>query len=693
MFEQTFKNIDDILHKDAGCGSELDYVEQTSWILFLKYLDDLEKDRATAAELTGKTYTPIIDIEYQWTVWAAPKGTDRKIDHHNALTGDDLLEFVNGKLFPYLKKFKLSAESADTIEYKIGEIFSELKNRIQSGYNLREVINLIDELRFRTHVEKHEMSHLYEGKIQNMGNAGRNGGEYYTARPLIRTIVKVVNPQIGNSVYDGAGGSMGFLCEAFDYMKHLKGKVENLTTKDIETLQKHTFYGKEKKGLAYIIGIMNMIFHGIEAPNIIHTNTLAENLADIQEKDRYDVVLANPPFGGKERAEVQQNFPIKTGETASLFLQHFIKILKAGGKAGVVIKNTFLGNTDNATVSLRKSLLESCDLHTVLLLPTGAFSGASIQTVVLFFEKGSSTKKIWYYQLNLSRSLGKSNALNENDLEDFLNLQKDKVDSENSWSVKFADIDKSTFDLSPVNPNKKDLEYRKTEDILKELENDSLDILHSINELNNSISNQSKGWESKNLRDVAEYFNGLTYSPKNVSSEGIIVLRSSNIQNDELDFSDIVRVNANVKEKLIVREGDILMCSRNGSKRLVGKTATITELNEQMTFGTFMMIIRSQYNPYLAWYFKTNKFRKQISGGENTMINQITRYMLDDVTLPFPPLADFNDVVQKLDFLFAETKKLETVYEKKMNLLTEFKSSALHKAISFEIKTEKASAI
>ena len=436
MFEQTFKNIDDILHKDAGCGSELDYVEQTSWILFLKYLDDLEKDRATAAELTGKTYTPIIDKDYQWTVWAMPKGKDGKLDHHNALTGDDLTDFVNNKLFPYLKKFKLSAESADTIEYKIGEIFSELKNRIQSGYNLREVINRIDELRFRTHAEKHEMSHLYEDKIKNMGNAGRNGGEYYTPRPLITTIVKVVAPKIGDKIYDGAVGSAGFLCEAFDYLKNSK----SLSTKETEILQKRTFYGKEKKSLAYIIGIMNMILHGVEAPNIIHTNTLAENLADIQEKDRYDVVLANPPFGGKERAEVQQNFPIKTGETASLFLQHFIKILKAGGKAGVVIKNTFLSNTDNATVAIRKTLLENCNLHTVLDLPGGTFTGAGVKTVVLFFEKGKATQKVWFYQLNLDRNLGKTNPLNENDLAEFVELQKTFADSENSWTVNVADI-------------------------------------------------------------------------------------------------------------------------------------------------------------------------------------------------------------------------------------------------------------
>ena len=242
MFEQTFKNVDDILHKDAGCGSELDYVEQTSWVLFLKYLDDLEEDKKNEALLTGKNYLPIIAHEYKWNTWAAPKGNDGKIDHHTALTGDDLADFVNNQLFNYLKKFKASAESADTIEYKIGEIFSELKNRIQSGYNLREVINRIDELRFRTHAEKHEMSHLYEDKIKNMGNAGRNGGEYYTPRPLIKTIVKVVNPQIGEKVYDGAVGSAGFLCEAFDYMRSAK----NLSTTDIETLQKNTFYGKCK---------------------------------------------------------------------------------------------------------------------------------------------------------------------------------------------------------------------------------------------------------------------------------------------------------------------------------------------------------------------------------------------------------------------------------------------------------------
>ncbi len=483
MFEQTFKNIDDILHKDAGCSSELDYVEQTSWILFLKYLDDLEKDRETSAKLTAKTYNSIITPEFKWSKWAMPKIKDGKLDHHKAMTGDDLKDFVDLKLFPYLRKFKTSATSPDTIEYKIGEIFSELKNKIQSGYNLREVINRIDELRFRTQSEKHEMSHLYEDKIKNMGNAGRNGGEYYTVRPLIRTIVKIIDPRIGETIYDGAGGSMGFLCEAFVYMRGSK----QLTSKDTVTLQKKTFYGKEKKALAYVIGIMNMILHGIEAPNIIHTNTLAENLDDIQEKDRYDIVLANPPFGGKERAEVQQNFPIKTGETAFLFLQHFIKILKAGGRAGIVIKNTFLSNSDNASISLRKLLLESCNLHSILDLPGGVFAGAGVKTVVLFFEKGASTRKVWYYQLNPGRNLGKTNPLNENDLAEFVKLQKTFANSDNSWTVNIKDIDQKTFDLSVKNPNKKEeAALRQPKVILKEmkaLDNESAEILESIKQL------------------------------------------------------------------------------------------------------------------------------------------------------------------------------------------------------------------
>jgi len=436
------------LRKDAGSTSELDYTEQTSWLLFLKYLDSLEQDKATEAALHGQDYAYIVAEPYQWARWAAPKGSDGKIDYNRAMTGDDLREFVDGELFPYLRGFRQRASGPNTIEYKIGEIFAEIKNRFQSGNNLRDVIDIIDGLRFRSQIEKHELSYLYEAKIRNMGNAGRNGGEYYTPRPLIRAVINVVDPTIGERIYDGAVGSAGFLCEAFEYMS----AKTSLTTNDLDTLQSRTFFGKEKKSLAYVIGIMNMILHGIEAPNILHTNTLSQNLDDIQEKDRYDVVLANPPFGGGERKEVQQNFPIKTGETAYLFLQHFIRVIRAGGRAGIVIKNTFLSNADNASISLRKLLLQSCNLHTVLELPTGAFSGAGVKTVVLFFQKGVPTRKVWYYQLQPGRNMGKTNPLNDDDLAEFVQFQRTFETSSRSWSVDVGAVDPSTWDLSVQNP-------------------------------------------------------------------------------------------------------------------------------------------------------------------------------------------------------------------------------------------------
>lgn len=483
-FEQTFKNIDDLLYKDSGADSEIDYIEQTSWVLFLKYLDSFDQNRADEAELEGRTYTPILEENYRWQKWAAPKNEKGELDIHKVKTGPDLVKFVEFELFPYLGGFKEKhIDNPKTIEYKIGEIFSELSNKIKSGYNLREILDYIDELPLGSSKDKHELSHLYETKIKNMGNAGRNGGQYYTPRPLIRAMIKVTDPKMGETIYDAACGSAGFLCEAYDYLYERMDK----TTANLKKLQEQTLYGKEKKNLAYIIGTMNMILHGIEAPNIVHTNTLGESIRTIQEKDRYNVILANPPFGGKERSEVQQNFDIKTGETAFLFMQHFIKSLKAGGRAAIVIKNTFLSNTDNASVALRQYLLESCNLHTVLDMPQGTFLGAGVKTVVLFFTKGEPTKNIWYYQLEAGRSLGKTNPLNDKDLEEFVRLSLSKPETEKSWNVILNESEGSQYDLSVKNPNKPE-EAPLREPVLileemQELDSETADILQSLNEL------------------------------------------------------------------------------------------------------------------------------------------------------------------------------------------------------------------
>jgi type I restriction enzyme M protein len=403
------------------------------------------------------------------------------------------MDFVDGQLFPYLKSFKQRADNANTIEYKIGEIFSEIKNKIQSGYSLRDALEKVDQLRFRSQDEKHELSHLYEVKIKNMGNAGRNGGEYYTPRPLIRAMVDIIQPKIGETIYDGAAGSAGFLCEAYDYLRQGGRDKIKLSTSDLEILQNDTFYAKEKKSLAYVIAIMNMILHGIEAPNVLHTNTLSENLQDIQPSNQHDIVLANPPFGGKERKEVQENFPIQTGETAFLFLQHFIKMLKPGGRAAIVIKNTFLSNTDNAAIALRKELLENCNLHTVLDCPGGTFLGAGVKTVVLFFTKGEPTLNTWFYELNVGRNMGKTNPLNDKDLAEFVELQKvavtnaNKGETDKSWSLAISDIDESTYDLSVKNPNVEEAaplrEPKMIIDDIIALDKESETILAKIQEL------------------------------------------------------------------------------------------------------------------------------------------------------------------------------------------------------------------
>lgn len=447
MYENAFNSIERDLRAEEGIGNELDYVEQTSWVLFLKYLHDLETERRDRAELDGTEYKPIIEGEFRWDRWAAPK-KNGEFDHNAAKIGDDLIAFVDQELFPHLGSFRQSAASPQTIEYKIGEVFTELRNKFRSGYILRDVLEIVDGLSFNTQAQRHELSQLYETRIKRMGNAGRNGGEYYTPRSLIRAMVKVTDPKIGETIYDGAVGSAGFLCEAFEYMRS-----DNLSASQWETLQRDTFFGQEKKSLAYIIGIMNMVLHGIEAPNILHSNTLNENVMDIQEKDRHDIILANPPFGGGERREVQQNFPIPTGETAYLFLQHFIRKLRAGGRAAVVIKNTFLSNTDNASVALRKELLESCNLHTILDCPSGTFQGAGVKTVVLFFEKGAPTRNIWFYQLDPGRNMGKTNPLNDDDLAEFVELQKTKADGPKSWTIARSDLDEDTLDLSVKNPN------------------------------------------------------------------------------------------------------------------------------------------------------------------------------------------------------------------------------------------------
>ena len=465
---QSFKQIDDILRRDDGLATALDYIEQTSWVLFLKYFAETEAIDAERAELAGKKHSFILDEKFRWSNWALPRTVSGEVDHDKKLLGDDLIDFVNQELFPYLKSLRDSSDDQLSMRYKVGEIFGDITNRVRDGYNLREIIEIVDELSFRSADEQHEMSELYEGHIQQMGNAGRNGGEYYTPRSLIRAMIAVLDPKVGETIYDPACGSGGFLVEAY---KYLLEKTDNPSTEDMEFLQTKTLMGKEKKGLPFIIANMHMIFNGIKSPNIVRTNTLSKNIMEIQEKNRVDIVIANPPFGGKENESVQMNFPIKTSASENMFMQYFIKNLKQGGRAAIIIKNTFLTNDDNATKALRQELLTECNLHTVLDMPKGTFLGAGVKTVVLFFNKGEATKDIWYYQLDPGRNLGKTNPLNIKHFKEFLDIYTEKKESENSWTIKHEDLDQENYDLAVQNPNKvEEVDNRTPQEIIAEIE-------------------------------------------------------------------------------------------------------------------------------------------------------------------------------------------------------------------------------
>lgn len=468
--QQKIDRITDILRRDDGISGAMHYTEQTSWVLFLKFLDDYESDKEDEAVLSGKDYQPVLDDEHRWASWACPKTPEGKLDLARAKTGDDLTDYVNNQLFTYLKGFaSAAATGADpkSFTYKIGAIFQYLDNKVASGHTLREVLDIVDSLNFQSESDLFELSLVYEGLLQNMGDAGGYAGEFYTPRPVVRAMVQAIDPKPGETIYDAAAGSCGFLVEAFE---HLKSKKNQLSTEQWDFIQRDTFFGYEKTSLAYVMGMMNMILHGIESPNLFRGNTLTQNIRDIQEKDRYDIILANPPFGGKEKDQIQQNFPIKANATELLFLQHFMKTLKSGGKAAIVVPEGVLFQTNSAFKQVKQELLENFNLHTILSLPAGVFLPYSgVKTNVLFFERSGGTSDVWYYECEPEQKLTKNKPITDDHLKEFVELYNSRKTTERSWTVSASKLAED-YDLSAKNPAKqKDAEHLAPSDILKQI--------------------------------------------------------------------------------------------------------------------------------------------------------------------------------------------------------------------------------
>jgi len=471
----------DIMRRDDGTSGVLEYMEQLSWLIFLKVFEDVEKRFEAEAEFAGKSYQPIIEPKYRWSSWA------RK-DWRSGKSGEKhpLIKFIDDGLFPYLRKLSGTPERE-----RIATIFREISgNRMKSAYNLRDVIAIIDKIDFNDVEDSHVISQVYEELLLKLGKEHGIAGEFYTPRPIVRLMVKMVNPRIGETVFDPFCGSCGFLVESYKLMMGSK----DMTVEDYETLQKETFYAQEKKPLPYLIGNMNCILHGLLTPNIVRKNTLSDNIRNIPESRRFDVIMTNPPFGGKENKQIQQNFPIQSQATELLALQYVMKTLKRNGRCGIVLPEGVLFRGD-AFAKVKRELLESFNLHTIISLPSGAFanvtaSGQGPKTNLLFFDRTGKTKEIWYYDFAgysedvLHKKYSKANPIEDDDLKDCYKKWKKREISRYSWIVSVEDIIKRDYDLTARNPNRKEETISKSPEELVvsalEKERQILEILEEI---------------------------------------------------------------------------------------------------------------------------------------------------------------------------------------------------------------------
>ncbi|MDQ6894202.1 MAG: type I restriction-modification system subunit M [Acidobacteriota bacterium] len=488
------KSICDVMRR-SNCAGALQYVPELTWILFLRILDEMESREAEHAEAVGSDFRPSLETPYRWRDWAAPDGTKR-IELQNGSLGA-LFGFVNGELLPYLKRLETRPGAAPR-QKVISEIMSGVeRTRIDTERNFLDVVGKVHEISSAavdpTHV--FTLSQVYEGLLLKMGEKGNDGGQFFTPREVIRAIVRTVAPRVGETVYDPACGTGGFLAQSYEFMR--SGLGTSATADQIETLKHRTFFGREKENLIYPIALANLILHGIDQPNLWHGNTLTgqETYGGLFETAPalFDVVMMNPPFGGKEGKEAQTRFAYKTGATQVLFLQHVIDSMKPEGRCGMVIDEGVLFRTnETAFVQTKRKLLDDCDLWCILSLPPGVFvsAGAGVKTNLLFFTRGGPTEKIWYYDLS-DVKVGKKSPLTIDRFDDFFRLLPSRADSERSWTVGRAQIEEKKYDLKAVNPNAKgDEDSRTPEELLDIIEAKGQEVAEAIATLRAALTRE-----------------------------------------------------------------------------------------------------------------------------------------------------------------------------------------------------------
>ncbi len=466
------KSICDIMRR-SNCAGALQYVPELTWILFLRILDERELQEKEEAEAVSADFSPSLESPYRWQDWAAPGGAKRRLLQNSTLNA--FLSFVNGELIPYLKGLR-DKPGATSRQKVISEIMSSIEHvRIDTERNLLDVLDKVHTISNsgvdQTHVFL--LSQVYEGLLLKMGEKNNDGGQFFTPREVIRAIVSAINPQVDETIYDPACGTGGFLAQSYEYVTSNLGR--EATADQIETLKQRAFYGKEKENMIYPIALANLILHGIDQPNIWHGNTLTsgETYGGLFQgaPALFDVVLTNPPFGGKEGKDAQTRFAYKTGSTQVLFLQHVVDSLKRGGRCGMVIDEGVLFRTnETAFVQTKRKLLDECDLWCIVSLPAGTFSqaGGGVKANLLFFTKGKPTETIWYYDLS-GIKVGKKTPLTIAHFEEFLKLLPRRSDSELSWTVNREDIEAKNYDIKAVNPNRKDTEDTRTPEELLDI--------------------------------------------------------------------------------------------------------------------------------------------------------------------------------------------------------------------------------
>ncbi len=483
----AIKSICDVMRR-SNCAGAMQYVPELTWILFLRILDEREQHEAEHAEAVGADFSPSFAAPYRWRDWAAPEGEKRKTLQQGALGA--YFSFVNGELLPYLRELK-NQPNATPRQKVISEIMSGVERvRIDTERNFLDVLDRVNAITAEAVDNTHifTLSQIYEGLLLKMGEKGNDGGQFFTPREVIRAVVRAVDPKMGETVYDPCCGTGGFLAQAFEYMRGRLG--DDITPDELDTLKHRTLHGREKENLIYPIALANLVLHGVDEPHLWHGNTLTggEIYGGLFQDapSLYDVVLTNPPFGGKEGKDAQTRFAYKTGATQVLFLQHVIDSLKPGGRCGIVLDEGVLFRTnETAFVQTKRKLLDDCDLWCILSLPPGAFvnAGAGVKTNLLFFTRGGPTERIWYYDLS-DIKMGKKSPLTLAHFEDFFARLPKRESSERSWTVERTVLEQKGYDLKAVNPNAKIEEDTRTpEEILDLIEAKQKEIAEAIAKL------------------------------------------------------------------------------------------------------------------------------------------------------------------------------------------------------------------